>query len=163
MSWIDKFFGENASSTWSSEQQKRLQFERTVLSRYFPAFNWENPRSPGLASISGTIHANSGRRYDLHLKIPIDIPNSVPGLFVRSPHPLYDHWGKSLVEYGVSRSMHLLGPEHGYIKICHYHPSHWRPELTFYKVLVKGRIWIEAYEGHRTTGKPIDYYLKHQS
>jgi hypothetical protein len=149
-------------SAWTGEQQQRLQYERQILMKYFPQFTWLEPRTPGKTRLEGYLKANSGKQYKLRLTIPLDIPNSVPSLLLISPAPLYDHKGVSMVEYDTSAEMHMLSPEEGYIKICHYRPSNWHPNITFYHVLMKARLWIEAYEGHKATGRPLDYYLKHQ-
>ena len=31
----------------------------------------------------------------------------------------------------------------------------------YFKVAMKGRLWLEAYELHKATGKDIDHYLPH--
>ena len=63
---------------------------------------------------------------------------------------------------GNSAEMHLLDPdEHGHPQICHYRDDVWTPNVTLYKVVMKGRFWLEAYEAHMRTGKAIDTYLPH--
>lgn len=148
---------------WTLEQQNRLQLERNLLQKYFPNFLWYNPAVPGSAFIEGTMITNSKQNYKLRLIIPIDIPSSVPSLLIISPKPLYDRNYKSIADLGYSATMHVLSPINEYVKICHYKASHWSPNITFYKVLMKGRLWLEAYEAHRRTGLNLDYYLKHQT
>ena len=62
-----------------------------------------------------------------------------------------------------SASMHTLSSENGWTRICHYGCNSWTPNVSLYKVYIKCRLWLEMYETHLRTGKPIDYYLNHQS
>lgn len=76
---------------------------------------------------------------------------------------LRDANGRNLSSYGASGSMHLLSPDaEGNIQLCHYSSGAWASNVTLYKVALKLLIWLNAYEGHLRTRKPIDYYLKHQ-
>ncbi|MBM4360050.1 MAG: hypothetical protein FJ096_18245, partial [Deltaproteobacteria bacterium] len=69
--------------------------------------------------------------------------------------------GRSLAKIGVSPEMHLLGTENGLPKLCHYRSDAWTSRRTVYQVVVKARLWFEAFEFHRQTGKPLDYWLGH--
>jgi hypothetical protein len=62
----------------------------------------------------------------------------------------------------TSGSMHTLGGVKGCVQICHYSSSNWSPNVTLYKVILKGRLWLEAYEIYLRTGNDIDTYLPHQ-
>jgi hypothetical protein len=33
--------------------------------------------------------------------------------------------------------------------------------VSLYKILMKARLWLEAYEQHLRRGEPIDKYLSH--
>ena len=48
------------------------------------------------------------------------------------------------------------------MSICHFYPLHWNAQDTLYEVFMKGRLWIEAYEGHLNSGQPINNYLPEQ-
>jgi hypothetical protein len=133
--------------------------ERQILSKYFPDFSWINPTDPEKTRVEGDLRTNSKNVYTLRVYVPSDFPNSRPDLVVTSPYPLKGYAGKSLGE--TSASMHTLDPRDGYVKICHY--KDWIPNLTLYLVVLKGRIWLEAFEAHKRTGKPIDHFLKHMS
>ena len=64
--------------------------------------------------------------------------------------------------WGDRSASHTLGRNNeGFLRICHYLCTHWNGLHTFYEVFVKGRLWLEAYEGHISTGNSIDYYLGH--
>lgn len=145
---------------WTPEQQKRLNRELELLREYFPEFK---PRYEfKQIYLEGWMKTNLGTKYNLRLFVPPDLPNSVPMVLITYPNNLNDYKGRRLVDYGQSENMHLLEPLAGYPCICTYKPSHWNPNLTFYNILVKVRIWLEAYQGHKVTGKPMDYYIRHQ-
>jgi ubiquitin-protein ligase len=145
---------------WTSQQSARLRLEMEITSRYFPSFHLNDSIIPSHAVVEGTMRSNSGAEYLIRLHVPADLPNSVPLLEIVSP-VLRDRFGHSLVDLGTSYPMHLLKPESGYVRICHYSASHWSPNITFSKVLLKIRAWIEAYEGHLDSGFPIDHFLPH--
>jgi len=144
---------------WSDVQRKRLAEERAILQRFFPKFRWISPA--GDTTLEGPMQTNSGQAYMIRAYIPVDYPNSIPGVVVLSPL-LTDHKGQDLRAQGMSTLMHILEPTQGNLTICHYRPEKWHPQITLYKVLVKVRLWLEAYEGHKASGKTMDDYLKHQ-
>jgi len=82
-------------------------------------------------------------------------------MVVASPTPLRDARGNAMDEASVS--MHVLGTRDGATKICHFRPSRWVPQNTLYLVALKGRIWLEAYDAHTRTGKPLERYLRHMT
>ncbi len=145
---------------WSSQQSARLRLELEITARYFPSFHLNDSIIPGHAILEGTMRSNSGAEYLVRLHVPADLPNSVPIVEIVSP-VLRDRFGHPLVDLGTSYPMHLLKPENGAVRICHYSTSHWNPNITFSKVLLKVRAWIEAYEGHLDSGFPIDHFLPH--
>lgn len=147
---------------WSSQQSSRLRLELDILSRYFPSFSLKDSIIPGRAVIEGTLRSNAGNEYVIRLRVPADLPNSVPIVEIVSP-VLHDRFGHALVDLGTSYPMHLLKPESDVVRICHYSASHWSPNITFFKVLLKIRAWIEAYEGHLDSGYAIDHYLPHMT
>jgi hypothetical protein len=145
---------------WSIEQQSRLNKEWEILMKYFPDFKFYNTNSQ--VYIEGLMGTNEKNYYSIRLYVPLDLPNSVPEAIIIYPNPLTDYYGKRLIDYGYSATMHLLSPKNGYPKICTYKLSYWNPNRTFYNVLMKVRIWLEAFEGHKSTGNALDYYLKHE-
>jgi len=144
---------------WTVAQQIRLQMERGILSKYFPAFRWINPTNPFRTHIEGNVCTNPMNLYTLRVYVPPDFPNSRPDMVVIWPHPLKGYAGRDLGE--TSASMHTLSALDGYVQICHY--KDWSPDLTLYFVVLKGRIWLEAFEGHKSTGQPLDHYLSHMA
>lgn len=144
---------------WSEVQRKRLALEKEILQQYFPAFTWINPTDSSNTKIEGEVKTDVGNIYKLRVYVPSDFPNSRPDMVVLSPYPLKGFLGKDMKEHETSSTMHTLEPRDGYLKICHYRD--WLPNLTLYKVVLKGRLWLEALEAHRRTGKPIDAFLSH--
>lgn len=145
---------------WSTEQRTRLNKEWEIIQKYFPqfAFNY----SGNELCLEGPMYTNQKNYYLLRLYVPADVPNSAPEVVITYPNPVIDYYGKNLTSYGYSANMHLLTPRDGYPKICTYKSTHWNPNRTFYNVLMKVRIWLEALEGHKVSGNSLDYYLKHQ-
>lgn len=146
---------------WSYEQQQRLQKEQDIVSKYFPSFSFVNVASQ--LCLEGWMRTNSGSNYKLRLYVPNDLPYSVPDVVITYPSPIRDFNSNDLVTIGSSSSMHLLNPRDNCPKICTYRATNWNSNITFYKVLVKVRIWLEALDGHKRTGKSLDYFLTHQS
>ncbi len=105
---------------------------------------------------------NKSVNYKIRLYVPNDIPNSVPKAVITYPNPVTNYYGRKLINDGYSSSMHLLEPKNGYPQICTYRSVNWHPNKTFYNILMKIRIWLEAFDGHKETGNSLDYYLKHQ-
>jgi len=144
---------------WSESQRRRLALEKDILYKYFPAFQWINATDSSNTKIEGNVCTNSRNIYKLRVYVPSDFPNSRPDMVITSPYPLYGYNGKDLKDHGTSGSMHILGERDGYVKVCHY--KEWTPELTLYLVVLKGRLWVEALDGHKKTGHQLDHYLKH--
>ena len=112
---------------WSSQQSARLHLEMDILSRYFPTFFLKDSIIPGRAVIEGTLRSNAGNEYLIRLRVPADLPNSVPIVEIISP-VLRDRFGHSLVDLGTSYPMHLLKPENGACASVTTAASHWSPK-----------------------------------
>lgn len=136
---------------------QRLQFETTILERYFPRkFKFENLNLSNEILDVG-IKTQSGKIYRLNIKLKTDYPNSLPEVYVIFPLPLRKFDGSRI--QGASHEMHTLSNDGDKIQICHFKPENWNPNQSLYKIILKVRIWLEAYEGHLRTGNPIDDYL----
>ena len=125
-----------------------------ILEKYFPGrVQWIDPT--GNTRVEVTMTRNSNQDHGLRLYVPPDYPNSLPDMVVC-------HSPKSMRSGGSSGTTHTLRRRDGYLKICHYNPSIWNSEHTFYEIFVKGRVWFEAYEGCMANGTiKMDYYLGH--
>jgi hypothetical protein len=100
---------------------------------------------------------NAGNRYLVRLFIPMAYPDKMPDMVVANPKPLLDYWRRPLVS--VDGSMHVLSAIEGCTQLCHFSQSLWDASLTLLMVALKGGIWLEAYEGHRRTGNPLDHWI----
>ncbi|MDD3878329.1 MAG: hypothetical protein PHT69_17045 [Bacteroidales bacterium] len=145
---------------WTYEQQNRLQREVDILNQYFPSFAFVYIGSQ--LCMEGWLITNSKNNYKIRLYVPKDLPYSVPDVIITYPTQLKDYYGRLLVNLGASANMHLLSPIDNSPKICTYRSTNWNANITFYKVLMKVRIWLEAFDGHLKTSNDLDYYLKHQ-
>lgn len=147
------------SSRMTRTQKRRLGAEKGFIDRYFPGFGWYRHR--GESFVEGPLATNSGFQYALRVVIPKDYPSSPPLAYITSPE-LLDSRGRKLSKRSTSPTMHLLDPRGSWVCICHHHPSRWNAKTTIYKVILKARVWLEAYEAHLRTGMNIDEYLTHQ-
>lgn len=137
----------------------RYKAEREVLEAKLPAniyrFIDVNTTNPYLVMAART---NSGNIYTLIMDLEA-FPDNVPRVFVTQM--LYDKEGNALDT--PDAAMHVLLSAHGCTQICHHGGMSWTNRVSLYKVYIKCRLWLEMYEAHLRTGKPIDYYLKHQN
>lgn len=147
---------------WSYEQKNRLGVEKQLLDKYFKdRVTWNNPTSFD-ANVEIKMTSNSDRSYILRVYLEHDFPNSCPQMVLVSPeNPLLRNGDPLPIVSSVFHTIGMRGD--GYIKLCHFIPEEWTNDNTLFQVFMKGRLWIEAYEGHLDTSKNIDEYLKHQS
>lgn len=145
--------------SWSPAQIKRLGIEKQLLDKYFPGrITWISPLNSTKVEVK--LEANNGKSYTLRIYIPADFPNSCPKVVVVSPPKLFQKNGRELPQ--DSSAFHTLTGIDGHIAICHFYPPHWNAQNTLYQVFMKGRLWIEAYEGHLATGEALNVYLPEQ-
>ena len=142
----------------SLEQCRRLAGEEKVVGKYFPDFQFHNRL--GDPHVDGWVRTSGWRKnYKLKLTIPPDFPYSKPHLYVVSPKTLWKRWHLGTINsVGLSHGFHTHGtsPE-GFVEICH--SRNWAASDTCVKVLLRGIMWLEAYEGHLHTGKNIADFL----
>ena len=100
---------------------------------------------------------NGGTIYTLRIELS-EFPTSIPKVFVNKM--LYTKSGDAM--NGCSAAMHTLSAENGKTRICHYGIDAWNPYVSIYKIYVKCRFWWSTYQLQLKTGKPMNYYLKHQ-
>jgi len=99
---------------------------------------------------------NSEKVYTIKIDLS-RFPEDVPDAFITNPKPLKTNTGEAMLT--ASHPMHTLAGIDGCTKVCHYGPQQWHPNVSLYKVIVKIRIWLEAYETHLKTGEPLSNYL----
>lgn len=141
---------------WTDVQSRRLSLEKSILETYFPnRVTWLYPASRTKAKIDVQLESNSGQHYTMRIYIPKDFPSSCPIMAIKEP-------ASRIPDFPNLRTSHA-GPRNneGYLLLCHFDESKWTGQHTLYEVIMKGRLWLEGYEGYLSTGKEIDYYLKH--
>lgn len=139
--------------------KQRLQMETEVLNYYLPstAYRFMDMNTSNPYLVMGML-TNNKKTYTVRIDLA-DYPENVPQVYVTKMLRTKD--GK--VMDSASASMHTLTSKYGFTRICHYGPNSWSYRVSLYKVYIKCRLWLEMYELHMKTGKPLDYYLNHQS
>lgn len=138
----------------------RYKIERTVLDRNFPGrFTFINGTSARQGYLDLNLRTSAARDYRLKIMIPRDYPSSVPEVYLVRPEILRTSRGTNLADISPSHPMHTLKPMGNYNQLCHYKAENWHANVTLYKVALKCLIWLEAYEQHLRTGKPLIHFL----
>lgn len=142
---------------WSTNQQYRLAFEKQLLARKMPHFQFYNPT--GDTHVTGWARTSSGNSYQGKLVLPPDYPYDEPELFIASPRILWKHGHRGTINNeGTSHAFHTYSNERdGCVQVCH--TMDWDSSKTCVLVLVKMHLWLEAYEAHLKTGRDIADYL----
>lgn len=144
---------------WKPYQQFRLAQERQVLQRHAPAFEFYEPT--GNTYVSGWTTSNLDRSYALCIMLPAAFPDVAPDTYISSPSPLLGYRGlRTIDSYGNSHDMHVWKSDRpDWTKLCIVHPDSWSAEYTIYKVIIKAKLWIAAYESHLDDGRNIADFL----
>lgn len=132
---------------------QRLFMEQRVLARQFPSFRWQQDGQR--ASVEGPIRTSAGQSYEVRILVPAAFPYSHACAFILSPIS-----GRECSLTETSHAMHTLSPDSdGNPQICLYNDRNWNPALTLQHVLIKAALWLEAFEQHGRTGRPISDFL----
>ena len=147
---------------WTAEQRRRLVLEHEVLQREgFTQFSVYHDRTADTYYASGWAVSNAGFRYGLYIPIPSGFPSQRPPMYITDPLPLLMADGTPVSRLGVSHQMHTLEPSsNGMVQICHWRDARWHSSILLQKVFLKGLIWIEAYEQHIATGRPLAEFIR---
>ena len=145
---------------WTSNQRHRLAIEKKLLEKNFPDFQFYNPTSETDCYIYGKLISSQKRTYYIKICIP-NFPDRCPKAFLCYPKSIKDFYGKPLVDIGTSHKMHTLSPsKEGFVQLCLYREERWTASCSLIKLIIKAGLWIEAYEAHLKTGRPIDDFVK---
>ena len=145
---------------WTTEQHQRLALEHRLLQQEgFGQFSIYWDQNDATYHGEGVATTNSGRKYTLYLVIPNNFPYERPSLYITAPLPLLTYYGRSLSDLGYSHDMHTLPSSNGCIQICHWRDARWHSSILLHKVFLKGMIWLEAYEQHLATGRPLAEFV----
>ena len=146
--------------SWSNNQKCRIKREKEILAKYFPGrVQWSC--NYGQTKVQIRMTSNSNKNYTLSITLSEDFPHACPVLLVESPSRLLTR--ENLPLPTNSRAFHTMENASGFVSICHFVPQFWTNENTLYQVFMKGRLWIEAYEGYLSTGRYMEYFLSHQN
>ncbi|MBL8542535.1 MAG: hypothetical protein JNJ63_01885 [Hyphomonadaceae bacterium] len=144
------------------DQRTRLALEHQILQREgFSQFGVYHQPGGDTYCAHGVATSSSGKRYTLFSPIPAGFPSQRPPLYITEPHPLLMADGARVSSLGVSHNMHTLTPhDAGWVQICHWRDARWHAGIVLQKVFLKGHLWIEAYEQHLATGKPLADFVR---
>ena len=146
-------------AVWSESQRVRLAYEESLLASEFSHFGFRDHSKGGLTTVWGDHVTAAGSKYRLCIWIKSGFPYNLPSLYITSPSPLYGYHSKTIQSYGSSHTMHVWESDwNNYVKICHWQSEHWSASYTLVSVLMKGILWLEAFEAHKKTGKNIDAF-----
>lgn len=146
-------------AVWSESQRIRLASEASILAEEMPHFSFHDPVRAESTTVRGIHTSSANKTYNLCLWLKSGFPYEMPGLYVTSPCPLYGYGGKTIQSYGTSHAMHVWEPDwNNYVKICHCKSEYWTASNAIVSVLMKGFLWLEAFEAHCKTGRTIDSY-----
>jgi hypothetical protein len=146
---------------WSHDQRQRMYVEHQVLQNEgFEQFGVFHNRESDVYWAGGQATTSSGRQYRLYIPLPSGYPYERPPLYVTEPSPLRGYDGTQVSAVGVSHQMHTLAPHgSGWPQICHWRESRWHSGIMLHKVFLKGLLWLEAYEQHLATGRPLAEFV----
>ncbi|HEV2349303.1 MAG TPA: hypothetical protein VG028_05585 [Terriglobia bacterium] len=147
---------------WTAKQYQRLVLENEVLQKEgFTQFSVYRDTVADSYYASGWTLSNAGYRYRLYIPIPSGFPYQRPPMYITDPLPLLMWDGTPISRLGVSHQMHTLAPSsNGWVQICHWRDARWHSGILLQKVFLKGLIWIEAYEQHMATGRPLAEFVR---
>lgn len=143
----------------SIEQCSRLAFEEAVLRREMPQVRFYNHSEDtyveGRFGVAGAL-----QEYVLRVVLEDNYPDSMPSLYVVSPHTLFLRDGGTINDLGCSHAFHTRanGPG-GCVAICHGSADNWHASRTLVQVFIKGVLWLSAYQAHLETGRPLSEFM----
>ena len=143
----------------NKRRSQRIDFEKPLVAKYFPGAQFHNCRR-------GTcLDFRTGRNgwrndYQLRAELPPDYPDAVPGLFIESPRILPMFGGDGILnDMGRSHAWHTdVNDEDNRVKVCY--TDDWDASMNCCVVLLRGLIYVAAYENHLTTGETIAEYIE---
>jgi hypothetical protein len=142
---------------WTEQQRQRMWLEHLALQKEdLDQFSVYHDRSVDAYSSSGVATTSSGNHYLLWTPLPTGYPYERPSFYITDPQALRTFDGTLVSSLGVSHHMHTLTPHtSGWPQICHWRDVRWHSGIMLYKVYLKCLVWLEAYEQHLATGRPL--------
>jgi hypothetical protein len=140
---------------WDQYERQRLLLEEQVLKEYHPDCEFVIGGDFATARIW---HAVGGSWFRLRVHACRAYPDEKPMVHVEFPVPLPAYWtGQTISDYAPSHNYHVLRTSgYGEVQICHFSEKDWDASKTLHLVVLKAKLWLEAYaEHHMRTGRPI--------
>ena len=146
--------------------QERIDGEKVYLAEYFHLLVKNKGWRFAIAASDGAFHSldcwiasQSGARYHIHFNL-VGFPAALPRAYVKQPKPLLDSSGVAMTS--VSAKQHVLGADsEGCTQICHYGSSQWHAKISLVKIVLRCKLWLDAYEQHLQTGQNLETWLPH--
>ncbi len=146
-------------AAWAEEQRMRLAYEENLLRKEDFQFYFQDRTSSAITTVRGGYTSSSGILYSLCVWLQSGFPYEMPNLYITDPYPLYGYRDVTIQSYKTSHAMHVYESDwNDYVKICHCKTEYWSSSNTIISILMKGFLWIEAFEVHKKTGKTIDSF-----
>jgi hypothetical protein len=147
---------------WTSNQTGRLALEHQLLQvQGFTQFSVYHHSTTNTYSAGGRASSNAGYQYQIYIPIPAGFPTQRPPMYITEPNPLLMADQVPIKTLGISHRMHTLAPHDcGWVQICHWRENRWHAGIYLHQVLLKGLIWIEAYEQHIATGRDLAEFVR---
>lgn len=140
---------------FDSYDKERLRLEESELRKSHPGCEFWLGEDYAFVRVW---HSVAGSYYLLRVYVPGGYPDAKPRVYVERPVPLPSYFiGKTIAAYAPSHNYHVLSTsDKGEIQICHFSDATWDASKTIHLVLLKAKLWLQAYgEHHLRTGQPI--------
>ena len=129
----------------------RLKHERNWLENYYDGEKFPMKKMYGMSVFERDVKTSRNNVYRLRILVGENYPERLPDLVVcSSPEPM-----PKSAEWQGRHTTHTWPQKYGLLQICFYRQVCWTRENKLFQVFEKGEEWLEAYEEHLETGKPI--------
>lgn len=133
----------------------RIQMEKEVLEKIFPSNSFEfhdlDSNSPYLRI--GLI-TNNGKTRVINMDLSA-FPKECPKVYVEEM--LHNYSGE--IMDSCSYSDRTLKEKNGWTQLDLGLKTSWEQDISLYKLWCLARMWLEGYQSHLQTGKPMEKYL----
>jgi hypothetical protein len=138
---------------WSRYQTERLGVEARALAKNHTNMQFEVLWTQAVARFW---YWQSERWFLVRMEVPNTYPDEMPVLYIQQPRPLLDGFGDDMNRRAPSHNWHLLAPsDAGEVRICHFRDEDWNELKSLHLVVLKAKLWLDAYCLHLRTLQPI--------
>ena len=138
---------------------RNAQISKAELQQYFRDRRIESSEISGQVFVELDVQTLSKTLYRLRLCIPKDYPNSDPFLAVVHPRKLYQQNGTILPPNDAQFLTHGKTDDGFQIISLPRLMPNTNASFFVHQIFAKGKLWVTAYEEHRTTGVNIAHYI----